>query len=97
MYWKAFRSLKVVIEPENLDRNRYVRIGGEHTRTLEFEPGKLYVLKDRMELPREGKKTVVIAPLPLLPLYKCMFGSTVAAELLIQKYSYHIPFHQQLR
>ncbi|GAB6119724.1 IS66 family transposase [Dysgonomonas termitidis] len=98
--------VEVIIEPENLDRNRYVRIGEEHTKTLEFEPGKLYVkdrirpryaLKDKLELPREGEKTVVIAPLPLLPLYKCMFGSTLAAELLIQKYTYHIPFHRQLR
>jgi len=98
--------VEVIIEPENLDTSRYMRIGEEHTRTLEYEPGKLYVkdrirpkyaLKDKMELPQESEKTVVIAPLPLLPLYKCMFGPTLIAELLLQKYSYHIPFHRQLR
>ena len=98
--------LEVFIEPENLDTSRYVRIGEEHTKTLEYEPGKLYVkdrirpkyaLKDKMELPGEGEKTVIIAPRPLVPLDKCMFGSTLIAELLLQKYSYHIPFHRQLR
>lgn len=98
--------IEVVIEPEGIDRDRYVRIGEQHTRTLEFEPGKLYVkdsirpkyaLRDKMELPGQGEKTVIIAPLPLVPLYKCMFGSTLIAELLLQKYSYHIPFHRQLR
>lgn len=98
--------IETIIEPENLDTVRYMRIGEEHTRTLEYEPGKLYVMdrirpkyapKDKMELPRDGEKTVVIAPLPLLPLYKCMFGSSLIAELMLQKYTYHIPFHRQLR
>lgn len=98
--------IEVVIEPEGIDRDRYVRIGEQHTRTLEYEPGKLYVkdsicpkyaLRDKMELPGQGEKTVIIAPLPLVPLYKCMFGSILIAELLLQKYSYHIPFHRQLR
>ena len=33
----------VVIEPENVDLSRYVKIGEEHTRTLEMKPGYLYV------------------------------------------------------
>ncbi|PLB85196.1 IS66 family transposase, partial [Dysgonamonadaceae bacterium] len=35
--------IEVVIEPEDVDRDKYKRIGEERTRTLEFEPGKLYV------------------------------------------------------
>ena len=51
----------VVIEPQDLDLTKYKRIGEERTRTLEFEPGKLYVkeiirpkygLKDNTALPR---------------------------------------------
>lgn len=35
--------VEVVIEPQDLDLTKYKRIGEERTRTLEFEPGKLYV------------------------------------------------------
>ena len=35
--------VEVIVEPDNVDLNRYRRIGEERTRTLEFEPGKLYV------------------------------------------------------
>jgi hypothetical protein len=35
--------VEVVIEPEYVDLQQYKRIGEERTRTLEFEPGKLYV------------------------------------------------------
>ena len=34
----------VIIEPENLDLDKYVKIGEEHTRTLEMKPGYLYVV-----------------------------------------------------
>lgn len=35
--------VEVVIEPQGIDLIKYKRIGEERTRTLEFEPGKLYV------------------------------------------------------
>lgn len=35
--------VEVVIEPQDLDLTKYKRIGEESTRTLEFEPYKLYV------------------------------------------------------
>jgi len=33
--------IEVVIEPEDVDKEKYKYIGEERTRTLEFEPGKL--------------------------------------------------------
>jgi transposase len=98
--------IEVVIEPENLDLDKYKRIGEERTRTLEFEPGKLYVkeiirpkygLKDNTALPEEGKSSVMIAPLPLLPIYKGLPGASMLAEMLLQKYEYHVPFYRQIR
>lgn len=71
--------VEVVIEPQDLDLTKYKRIGEERTRTLEFEPGKLYVkeiirpkygLKDNTALPQEHQGGIVIADLPLLPIYK---------------------------
>jgi transposase len=64
--------IEVVIEPENLDLEKYKRIGEERTRTLEFEPGKLYVKE-------------IIRP---------KYG---LAEMLLQKYEYHVPFYRQVR
>lgn len=73
----------VVIEPEDLDPGKYVKIGEEHTGTLEMKPGYLYVkdtvrptyaIKDETEVIENGKRAVIIAPLPLMPIYKGMPG-----------------------
>lgn len=98
--------VEVVIEPEGVDLTLYKRIGEERTRTLEFEPGKLYVkeivrpkygLKANTTLPEAGKSGVMIAPLPLLPIYKGLPGASLLAEMLLQKYEYHAPFYRQIQ
>ena len=106
---KLLENLPVVeevIEPESIDLNIYKRIGEERTRTLEFEPGKLFVkeivrpkygLKDNMTPAAEGQASVIIAPLPLLPIYKGLPGASLLAEILLQKYEYHVPFYRQIR
>lgn len=69
----------VAIQPQDLDLTNYKRIGEERTRTLEFEPSKLYVkeiirprygLKDNTALPQEHQAGIVISDLPLSPIYK---------------------------
>jgi transposase len=98
--------IEIVIEPEDVDPEKYKRIGEERTRTLEFEPGRLYVkeivrpkygLKDNTALPDEGKSSVLIAPLPLLPIYKGLPGASMLTEILLQKYEYHVPFYRQVQ
>jgi transposase len=98
--------VEVTIEPEGIDYNVYKRIGEERTRTLEFEPGKLYVkeivrpkygLKDNMTLPEADKSSVLIASLPLLPIYKGLPGASMLSEILLQKYEYHVPFYRQIQ
>lgn len=98
--------VEVVIEPQDLDLTKYKRIGEERTRTLEFEPGKLYVkeiirpkygLKGNTALPQEHQGVIVIADLPLLPIYKGLPGASLPAEILLQKYEYHVPFYRQIR
>lgn len=83
--------MEIVIEPEGVDLEIYKRIGEERTRTLEFEPGKLYVkeiippkygLKDNISLPEKNQGSVIIAPLPLLPIYKGLPGASLLAEIL---------------
>ena len=98
--------VEVVLEPEELDPDKYKRIGEERTRTLEFEPGKLYVkelvrpkyaLKDNTAPTVDGTPGVIIAPLPLLPIYKGLPGASLLAEILLQKYVYHLPFYRQVQ
>ena len=98
--------IREIIEPENIDLERYKRIGEECTRSLEFEPGRLYVkeiirpkygLKDNTALPKAGESAVMIAPLPLLPIYKGLPGASLLAEILLQKYEYHLPFYRQIQ
>lgn len=98
--------VEVVIEPQDLDFTKYKRIGKERTRTLKFEPDKLYVkkiirpkygLKDNTALPQEYQGGIVIADLPLLPIYKGLPGASLLAEILLQKYEYHVPFYRQIQ
>ena len=98
--------VEVVIEPDFVDKDKYKRIGEERTRTLEFEPGKLFVkeivrpkygLKDNITPAPQGQASVIIAPLPLLPIYKGLPGASLLSEILLQKYEYHIPFYRQVR
>ena len=99
--WDNLPVLKtIVIEPEGVDLSRYRRMGEETTYLVEKEPGKLYRvayvrvkygLIDPTE-PVEKGKGVIIAPMPLFPINKGIPGPTLLADVLLQKYEYHMPF-----
>ncbi|MGM9589721.1 MAG: IS66 family transposase [Faecousia sp.] len=95
-----------VIEPDDVDLSLYRRIGEEVTRVVKHRPGMLYVkeiirpkyaLKDNSKLPPEGQKGVEIAPVPPMPVDKCIADTSLLAEILLQKYEYHVPFHRQIQ
>lgn len=98
--------VSVIINPENIDLNNYVKIGEERTRTLELKPGYLYVKEiirptyaiktSNYEVENESSQ-VVTASLPLMPIYKGMAGCSLLSEILLQKYEYHIPFYRQVK
>ncbi len=94
-----------VIEPEDIDLERYRRIGEEVTRIVKHQPGKLYVkeiirpkygLKSSVE-PVETGKGVLIAPMPLLPIPKGLPDASLLTEMLLDKYEYHVPFYRQIK
>lgn len=102
---KDLPTIEVLLEPEDLDLKKYKRIGEEHTKVIEFKPGELYVkdyirpkyaLKDQMSISEDGKKSVIIAPMPLLPINKGIAGSSLLTEILMQKYVFHLPFYRQI-
>ena len=96
----------ITYEPEEgVDLSRYRKIGEEVTYTAEFKPGKCYRtahvrpkygLIDSMEAVEQGKG-VLIAPMPKLPIYKGIAGASLLAEIVLQKYEYHMPFYRQIK
>ena len=104
--WENLPVLKTIVhEPEQVDLERYRKIGEEITYVVEHEPGKLYRvahvrpkygLIDPMEVVERGQG-VIIAPLPLFPIYKGIPGASLLSEVLLQKYEYHMPFYRQIK
>lgn len=95
-----------IIEPTGVDLSLYRRIGEEVTKVVKHKPGMLYIkeiirpkyaLKDNTQLPPEGQKGVEIALMPLMPVDKCIADASLLAEILLQKYEYHIPFYRQIQ
>ena len=97
---------QVILTPDNLDTNLYKKIGQEVTRIVEHKPGLLYIkeiirekwgLKDNISTTPKGKSGVLIAPMPLQPIYKGIAGASLLAEILLQKYEYHMPYYRQIK
>ena len=97
---------RVILRPDNLDETLYRKIGQEVTRIVEHKPGQLYIkeiirekwgLKDNTVPAPKGMGGVLVAPMPLLPIYKGIAGASLLAEILLQKYEYHMPYYRQIR
>ena len=95
-----------IIEPTGVDLSLYRKIGEEVTKVIKHKPGMLYVkkiirpkygLKDNTQLPPEGQKGVEIAPMPLMPVDKCIADTSLLADILLQKFEYHVPFYRQIQ
>lgn len=56
-----------------------------------------YALKDSTQLPPAGQKGVEIAPMPPMPIDKCIADTSLLAEILLQKYEYHVSFYRQIQ
>ena len=97
---------QVRIRPDGIDESIYRKIGEEVTRIVEHKPGQLYVkeiirekwgLRDNTTLPPSGSPSVLIAPMPLLPISKGIAGPSLLSEILLQKYEYHNPYYRQIK
>ena len=97
---------QVTLRPDNLDETLYRKIGQEVTRIVEHRPGMLYLkeiirekwgLKDNTAIAPKGMSGVLIAPMPLLPIYKGIAGASLLSEILLQKYEYHMPYYRQIK
>ena len=93
------------IYPENIDLHsgKWVELSPEITEILEHTPARFYVrrivrhvyaIKDKQV---EVEKQVLSPTLPALPLAKSYAGSSILAELMVNKYVNHLPFYRQIQ
>ncbi|MEJ7645715.1 MAG: IS66 family transposase [Chryseolinea sp.] len=86
---------KIIIEPKE-DVTGLKKIGEEITEELERIPGKLFVRQYiRPKYAKKDGQGVVIGILPSRPIDKCIPGPGLLAQIVIDKYTDHIPVHRQ--
>ena len=95
------------IYPDGMrDNPDYVEIGVENTDTLAIRPAKMYisrvvrhkfVLKSSLQTEDPDRQTFIIAPLPETAIPKGMASESLLADILINKYTYHLPFYRQIQ
>lgn len=88
---------QVILEPTE-DVSGLKKIGEEITEELERIPGKLFVRQYvRPKYARPKGEGVVIAELPARPIDKGIAGPGLLAQIVIDKYTDHLPVHRQLQ
>lgn len=87
----------VVIEPAE-DVSGWTKIGEEITEELDRIPGKLFVRQIvRPKYAKPNGEGVVIANLPARPIEKGIAGPGLLAQIIIDKYTDHLPIHRQIQ
>ena len=95
---------EMVLEPLE-DTTDMVRIGQEVSESLQYQPSRYYI--QRIVRPKYAPKPatqaieepvhIAIAELPQSGFGKCMAGTGVIAQILIDKYADHLPLYRQLQ
>lgn len=92
---------RIVLKPEGIDET-YRKIGEDITRLVKFIPAELGVVeyvrekyaKDNAD---KTKTDIREAELPLFPINKCIADATLLAEIILNKYEYHLPIYRQVQ
>lgn len=88
---------QVIIEPAE-DIRGLKKIGEEITEELERIPSKLFVRQYvRPKYAKPEGAGVVIGELPVRPIDKGIAGPGLLAQIVIDKYTDHLPIHRQLQ
>jgi transposase len=87
-------------EPDNLPADA-IKIGEDHHQILEQSPGKTFVRvivipKYKIASKDDSDQTLVIAAgTPERPLFKCVAGASLLAQILVDKFCDHLPLFGQ--
>lgn len=106
----VYSNLPVIVTdiyPERVQGNPdYVEIGVETTDRLAIRPAQMYidriarhkfVLKSELQIEEPDRQAFEIAPLPEMIIPKGMASESLLADILINKYFYHLPFYRQIQ
>ena len=106
----VYSDLPVVVTdiyPDGMkDNPDYVEIGVENTDRLAIMPAQMYidriarhkfVLRSNLQIEDPDRQAFEIAPLPKMIIPKGMASESLLADILINKYFYHLPFYRQIQ
>ena len=91
------------IYPENINPEECIELEPEITEVLEHKPEEFfvrriirhkYIARDKSS---QMESTIITATLPSLPIAKSYAGASLLAELMVNKYVNHLPFHRQIQ
>ncbi len=91
------------IYPEVENREDYTELDSEVTDTLVMVPAQIYVcriirhklaFKSNLQIKGPDCKPFELAPLPVMPLPKCMASESLLTDIILQKFMYHMPFYR---
>lgn len=92
--------------PEEINLDEYAEIGVETTDRIAIRPAVMYidrtvrhkfVLKSSLQIVGPEKQAFVISPLPEMIIPKGMASESLLADILIDKYVYHLPFCRMIQ
>ena len=96
------RREEIILEPVSIPDGSK-KIGEEVTEELEYEPGELFVRKyvrPKYAVPQSHltlNTEIIIAPMPVRPIEKAIAGPGLLAQVVIDKYTDHLPLHRQMQ
>lgn len=94
------------IYPEGINPDEYDEIGTEVSERIAIEPARMYiertvrhkmVLKTKLQTEFPEKPVFAVAPLPQTAIYKGMASESLLADIILNKFMYHLPFHRQIQ
>jgi len=91
-----------IIEPENVPEGAE-KIGEDRHESIEHIAGRTFVkvtIIPKYKLAQEdetAKTKIISAPTPERPLAKCLAGSSLLAQILVDKFCDHLPLHRQFK
>jgi transposase len=86
--------IDVVLEPEE-DVSAMRKVGEEITEELDLEPARLFVRRYIRPRYVSAEESFHIAALPARPIEKGIPGPGLLAQIIADKFVYHLPFYRQ--
>lgn len=86
--------IDMVIEPEE-DVSTMRKVGEEITEELDLEPARLFVRRYIRPRYVSQEESFHIAELPARPIEKGIPGPGLLAQIIVDKFVYHLPFYRQ--